>query len=272
MNRWVLRVAAYTALMTDDYPPFRLDTGGTDPATTTPVEPDPERSAIRTTGWSPARTAGVVVGAQLLLVGFGGATGGGALLWLDGQRDSAGYLSTPVEEYTTSGYALRFDADDVAPVDRDWPWVGDVLGDVRTQVSGVDSERMFVGVARTSDVATYLSGVPHRRFGHYYRHTPRIAPMMTTRLPGAPRGMDFWVASTSGTGTLTLDWAPRPGDWSLVVMDTSARQEVRADIGFAATAPALRPVAIGVLVGGVVLLLAGAWSVALAACPRQPRG
>jgi hypothetical protein len=46
MNRWVVRVIAYAALMTDAYPPFRLDQGGTSVPAPAPDDLAPA-SAVR---------------------------------------------------------------------------------------------------------------------------------------------------------------------------------------------------------------------------------
>ncbi len=252
MNRWVLRVAAYAALMTDEYPPFRLDAVGADPADP-PLTPDVREVPSATTGrWSPGRVGGLLGAVLLLLLGLGGVATGGTGLWLDGERDGAGYVVTGAEPYAVDGQVLRFDVVDAVPGDGDWLAGRNLLGDVRVWVTGTDE--VFAGIARTADVDAYLgSPAGTRHFGQ------RPAGYRMRGMPSAsPEQLDIWDVSASGRDRLVLDWTPRPGAWTLVVLNTTGRSDLDATLSFGATVPALRPVAVGALATGGVLLVAGA--------------
>jgi hypothetical protein len=71
MDRWVARVTAYVAMMTDRYPPLRLDQGGVDPD-----GPLPPESLGTSTG---RRTWAGAGGGLLLLTGTGLAVAGARL-------------------------------------------------------------------------------------------------------------------------------------------------------------------------------------------------
>ncbi len=65
----------------------------------------------------------------------------------------------------------------------------------------------------------------------------------------------MWAARAEGVGTQTLTWDVKPGEWTLVLMNADGSQGVEAWASVGVKFPALLPLAIGILVGGVALLV-----------------
>jgi hypothetical protein len=216
LNRWVLRVAAYAALMTDAYPPFRLDQGGHEPgdAGTLTVDDRPPSPAPGAppggapgSGWTSGRVASLVVGCVVGLGALGLAVPAIALLVADRTaRDDQGFLLSSSQRFSTSSYALT--SDDVtlhvdAPADVT---PAALLGDLQLTADGAGGSKVFLGIAPLSDAEKYLSGVGHATLLRFedgdpvYRTTTGGAPA------AAPQQRDFWVAQASGAGRQVVTW------------------------------------------------------------------
>jgi hypothetical protein len=226
------------------------------PATPQSAAPPPGwgEPTRRTSGWSPLRIVGVVLGSVLVLQSLALLVGGAGTLWVDRVlRDDAGYLTSQTESLSTEGYALTTENIAVQTAGVDLPDL--VMGEVRVRVSGSDGAPLFVGVAPTGEVAEYLGDVQTTTVldleAGDYRQTDGGAPA------GPPAGQDIWAVQSSGAGTQTLEWQIEDGDWTVVVMNADATAEIdaRADIG--ATVPFLGWLAVGLLVAGGLLLLVG---------------
>ena len=265
LNRWVWRVVAYATLMTDRYPPFRLDMGGED--LPTPAAPHPHATPAAAAaaqpppvagggGMSAGRLVSIIVGAVASLVALGLIAGGGVLLWADQtQRDSDGFLLSPRDRVSTGTYAITVEDVDFT---RDGPdWFYDAVFDtVRVRVSSPGDRPLFVGIGREADVDAYLAGVPHEEY-NAGGTSNRLRERQGDQSPEQPSEEDFWVVSDESSTTATVTWKVEEGHWAGVVMNTDAEQGVVADVRFGARLRWLGGAAVAILLSGVVLLVLG---------------
>jgi hypothetical protein len=280
LNRWVLRVAGYAALMTDTYPPFRLDQGGHEggdegtlaiaspaaPAPTTPTTPAaapappsvvvPPRPPT-TSRWTAGRIVSLVVGCVVGIGALGLAVPGFALLVVDQTaRDNDGFLMSPEQTFQTSTYAitsgdlrLHVDAAHVAPAA--------LWGHVKVTATAADGGAVFVGIGPAAAVRSYLADVEHVTLTDVNQGQPVYRTTTGGTPSSAPRAADFWVAKDSGSGTQEVIWSPGNGDWAIVVMNDDATRGVDATVT-AGTDTAALPWAAGILLAlsGTGLVLA----------------
>ena len=284
MNRWVLRVAAYAGLMTDKYPPFRLDMGGHEPGTLT-LPPSAEQGPAETlpppqaylqpaspsqtggsgqlggpagrAGWTTGRVVSLIAGAVLVLFSLGLLGGGGAALWAQTQRQG-GYVDFGTTSYSTSGYALASDTVEMHAASGGWDAASALVGTVRIRVTPAGgSGPAFLGIAPAAAAARYLSGVAYATVqgtaDHHVTYTEHVGS--APAVPPARAGI--WAAQAAGPGAQTVTWAVQSGDWMVVAMNADGSRPVSMQVNVAATLPALPWVAAGLLAGGFACLAGG---------------
>ena len=280
LNRWVLRVCAYAAVMTPVYPPFRVDGGENEPTGTFAVAapaaaPTAETAApprgcgsqcARPERWGPGRVIALIAASLLALVSLGLLAAGGTGIVLDQtQRDSSGYLMTSTEPYSTSTYAL-VSGSYRGGTSGDWFVNRDLIGTVKVRVSS--TRPVFIGIGPENAVNTYLSGVA------YARGNSLTTPSSDFRThpgggPATPPGAQtFWSASSTGTGHQALTWKPQAGNWRIVLMNADGSAGVSSDVSIGAKMPHLLTIAIVAAGAGLVLLLISGAGIYLAVRPR----
>ena len=225
---------------------------------------DPTTSTIRSSG---GRTAMIAAGACLLLLGLASLGVGGVLLAVHAtQRDGSGFYASGANPVSTPTHALVAERLDVGTDGPDWLFRKGRLGTLRVTATGTAARPVFLGIAPRGDVNRYLRGVAYDEIRDF-----ELDPFaVTTRHhagsadPPPPVAGGGWSASVSGTGTQTLRWNVRKGDWTVVLMNADGSRDVAANVSVGAKLPFVPWVgtgfaAFGLLtgVGGGVLIATG---------------
>jgi hypothetical protein len=286
LNRWVMRVIAYASLMTDTYPPFRLDQGGDEVApppsgplpgssggaALAPPVPPPAVSPApapqtRQGGSSAGSIVALVAGVLVLLVGLGLGAGGGAALWLTSRRDTAGFVATPGRTLTTTTAALTVEGVDIDLGSGVDAWVpSDRFGTVRVRAQSIDGSPVFIGIAPQSAIDGWLGGVAHDQVRDVGRTVTYVRDDGTaTAVTPPPTAQTFWAASVSGSGRQELTWKISSGQWGVVLARPDGAPGISARVDLGANIPDITGLGTGLLVAGGVLFLGGAALIVLGA-------
>jgi hypothetical protein len=226
-----------------------------------PAAPPRAQVTVRASRWTGGRIASLVIGGLLVLLSLVLLGAGGTGVWADRTQRDAGYVTTGVHEFSTSGSALATVSTELGSAGVGWLYSPSLLGKVRIRVTPESAGApLFVGIGRSSDVDRYLAGVNHTVISEFFKD--EVEPIAGGPARSAPRTQDFWVASTAGPGAQTLEWDPTDGSWTVVVMNADGRPgiDVGADLG--ARMPAVLWIALGVLAAGGLFLAGGALLVA----------
>jgi hypothetical protein len=197
-----------------------------------------------------------IVGAILGLMAAALVTAGVVLLWAHGtQRNSDGFYEARTVSLATDSYALITGPIDLVAA-RPTAWFpSSQLATLRFEAEPTETSSVFMGIGPEDEVVSYLEGVGLAEVLRTSPFTEEVAyrTVEGDAPPGPPGEQDFWVASAEGEGTQTVTWDLESGEWTGVIMNVDGSAGVSADFNAGAQVGILLPIAIGMVVGGIVL-------------------
>ena len=228
----------------------------------------------RDRGWQIARIFAAFLAGILLLTAFGLLMGGGAVMWAQRSfADPDGFLVSREVRLHTDSYALVSPSMDVN-TDIELPssmWITQETEIVTIKLvveSNHPSEDILVAIAQESQAESYLrdveydtlqkldwsfepwrGGEPNIEYSRHEGGPPPTAPVV----------LSSWSAVATGTGAQTLTWEPVSGRFWIVVMNADGSADVDVDIQLGARVPILRPIGNALVLGGLVVLIIGAY-------------
>jgi hypothetical protein len=213
-----------------------------------------------------------IIGAILGLVAAALVTAGVVLLWAHGtQRNTDGFYEARTVSLATDTYALITGPIDLVAA-RPTAWFpSSQLATLRFEAEPTETSSVFMGIGPEDEVVSYLEGVGLAEVLRTSPFTEEVAyrTVEGDAPPGPPGEQDFWVASAEGEGTQTVTWDLESGEWTGVIMNVDGSAGVSADFNAGARVGILLPIAIGLVVGGIVLGVLAIVMLVLAI--RQPR-
>ena len=213
---------------------------------------------------SAGRIVLIIFGSLFILAALALIIGGGVLLVFDSNfKDAQGFYTTRFIPVSSSAPVIVSQS---AEIQVGPGWFNTNHNTITVRIEAVNdspAKAVFVGIARESDLATYLSGISYDEVTdfsigenalHYLHYTgTNVAP--------PPASQMFWVMSDSGTGTgtRTVQWNISSGNYAIILMNTDGSAPINAEISLGVKIPGiLHGIGLGLLIGGIVLLGGGA--------------
>ena len=213
---------------------------------------------------SAGKIIALIFGIFFLIIGVSITVSGIAVYAVSGvYTDSSGYFTTPDFQLTqTNSVAITLSDININFKETTPQWIQSDLGNiVKIRINLISNDTYFVGIAQTSQVNQYLQNVSYSEISKLdlvdgISYNAQINPNSVATLASNPPGnQTAFTWDASAVGNQVLDWTPKAGSWTIVIMKADGTKGIDVGIKAGAKIPVLGAIATFLIIFGVMFIV-----------------